>query len=130
MKNFRQNRRRFRNNTFDRGFKIHNNEQNFNSDIGNISDIKKRNFSRNNQNFSKLIQKYTDHAREALSIGDKISYENYMQHAEHFVRITDNATSKSNSLLESSDNLTDHSVKNLKNNSETKNNIQEEHEDI
>ena len=45
---------------------------------------------------SKLIQKYTDLAREALSSGDKILYENYLQHAEHFIRLTDNNPSSNN----------------------------------
>ena len=35
----------------------------------------------------KLIDKYNDMAREALSNGDKILSENYLQHADHFTRI-------------------------------------------
>ena len=42
---------------------------------------------RNNHNASKLIEKYNNLAREALSIGDKIMSENYFQHADHFSRI-------------------------------------------
>ena len=42
---------------------------------------------RNNHNASKLIQKYSNLAREALSGGDKILSENYFQHADHFTRI-------------------------------------------
>ena len=42
---------------------------------------------RNNHNASKLIEKYNDLAREALSSGDKILSENYFQHADHFTRI-------------------------------------------
>tara|TARA_Y100001935_G_scaffold204744_1_gene173576 strand:+ start:156 stop:425 length:270 start_codon:yes stop_codon:yes gene_type:complete len=34
-----------------------------------------------------LIEKYNDLAREALSNGDKILSENYLQHADHFTRI-------------------------------------------
>ena len=41
----------------------------------------------NNQNASKLIEKYNNLAREALSNGDKILSESYFQHADHFVRI-------------------------------------------
>ena len=44
-------------------------------------------FSRNNHNASKLIEKYNNLAREALSSGDKILSENYFQHADHFTRI-------------------------------------------
>ena len=50
---------------------------------------------RNNFNSPKLIQKYSDLAREALSSGDKILYENYMQHAEHFIRISENFSNNS-----------------------------------
>ena len=42
---------------------------------------------RNNHNASKLIEKYNNLAREALSSGDKILSENYFQHADHFTRI-------------------------------------------
>ena len=72
--------------------KINNNDQSFNSNLGNISDFKKKNYNRNNFNASKLIQKYSDLAREALSSGDKILYESYMQQVEHFVRISENFT--------------------------------------
>ena len=48
---------------------------------------KRRNPGRNNQNAGKLIEKYTELAREALSNGDKILSENYLQHADHFSRI-------------------------------------------
>tara|TARA_Y100000591_G_C21420691_1_gene492018 strand:+ start:158 stop:430 length:273 start_codon:yes stop_codon:yes gene_type:complete len=34
-----------------------------------------------------LIEKYNDLAREALSNGDKILSENYLQHADHFTRV-------------------------------------------
>ena len=40
-----------------------------------------------NINASKLIEKYTELAKEALSNGDKILSENYYQHADHFTRI-------------------------------------------
>ena len=42
---------------------------------------------RNNHNASKLIEKYNDLAREALSSEDRILSENYFQHADHFTRI-------------------------------------------
>ncbi len=95
MRNFKNNRRRFKNN-FDRNLKINSSDQNLNSPLGNVSDLRKKSFSRNNFNSSKLIQKYTDLAREALSSGDKILYENYLQHAEHFIRLTDNNPSSNN----------------------------------
>ena len=75
MRNFRNNKRRFRSNSFDRNLKAHSRDQNLGSSFSNVSEIKKRNFSRNNFNSTKLIQKYSELAREALSGGDKILYE-------------------------------------------------------
>ena len=40
-----------------------------------------------NGNASKLHEKYKKLAAEALSIGDKILAESYLQHADHFVRM-------------------------------------------
>ena len=115
MRNFKNNRRRFRSNSYERNLKINSSDQNFNSSLGNISDFRKKNFSRNNFNSSKLIQKYMDLAREALSGGDKILYENYLQHADHYSRrlaeLNDRNRDSSNS--EKSNNLSDTSNKNL-----------------
>jgi len=110
MKNFRNNRRRFRNNSFDRNLKINSKDQNINSTIGNISDFRTKKFSRNNFNSSKLIQKYSELAREALSVGDKILYENYLQHAEHFIRISENYSTNKENL---SENVKELDIKNI-----------------
>ena len=57
------------------------------SDISNVSNIVRKNTARNNHNASKLVEKYSSLAREALSNGDKILSENYYQYAEHFIRV-------------------------------------------
>tara|TARA_Y100000591_G_scaffold323479_1_gene341354 strand:- start:888 stop:1289 length:402 start_codon:yes stop_codon:yes gene_type:complete len=57
------------------------------NDFSSNSDFKHRNPGRNNQNAAKLVEKYNNLAREALSSGDKILSENYLQHADHFSRI-------------------------------------------
>ena len=49
--------------------------------------FKRKSPGRNNHNAPKLIEKYNDLAREALSNGDKILSENYLQHADHFTRV-------------------------------------------
>ncbi len=88
MRTFRNNnkRGRFRNN--DRSYKRNNGEINkFSSDFSQNSNFKRRVPGKNNHNASKLIEKYNDLAREALSNGDKILSENYYQHADHFTRI-------------------------------------------
>ena len=113
MKNFKNNRRRFRSNSFDRGLKIKSNDQNLTSNLGNISDFKRKNYSRNNFNSSKLIQKYSDLAREALSNGDKILYESYLQYAEHFIRQSHNTTENGNSTNKFNEKVSDLSLKKI-----------------
>ena len=39
------------------------------------------------QSAEKLLERYKVLAKEALSIGDKILSENYLQHVDHFTRI-------------------------------------------
>ena len=86
MRPFRNNnkRSRYRNNG-DRNFKRNGENQSFASN----ANFQRKSPGRNNQNASKLIEKYSDLAREALSNGDKILSENYFQHADHFMRIQD-----------------------------------------
>ena len=90
MKNFKNNyrRNRYRNNG-SRSFHKNDNDQKLNSDFSNNSNFRRRNPGRNNQNASKLVEKYTSLAREALSNDDKILSENYFQYAEHFIRTLD-----------------------------------------
>ena len=71
----------------DRSFKSNGERQKFNSNFSNNENFKRKLPGRNNHNASKLIEKYNDLAREALSNGDKILSENYLQHADHFTRI-------------------------------------------
>jgi hypothetical protein len=88
MNNFKNNNRRSRfkpNN--DRGFRRNGNGHKPNGEFSNGSSFKRRHPGKNNQNAAKLIDKYNDLAREALSNGDKILSENYLQHSEHFSRI-------------------------------------------
>ena len=88
MKNFKNNyrRNRYRNNG-DRSYIKNGVDQKLNSDYSSNSNFRRRNPGRNNQNASKLVEKYVTLAREALSNNDKILSESYFQHAEHFIRI-------------------------------------------
>ena len=80
-------RNRFRSNG-DRNYKKRNGESNkFNSEYTSNTNFQRKAPGRNNHNASKLVDKYNDLAREALSKGDKILSENYFQHADHFSRI-------------------------------------------
>ena len=49
--------------------------------------LSRNNVSRNPHNLERIIEKYKNLAKEALSTGDKILYENYLQHSDHFSRI-------------------------------------------
>ena len=84
MRPFRNNnkRSRYRSNG-ERNFKRNGENQSFTNSVS----FQRKSPGRNNQNAPKLIEKYTDLAREALSNGDKILSENYFQHADHFIRI-------------------------------------------
>ncbi len=88
MNNYKNNyRRRYKSNN-DRNYRKRNgNGHKINGEYSNNLEFKRKNPGRNNQNASKLIDKYNDLAREALSNGDKILSENYLQHADHFSRI-------------------------------------------
>ena len=86
MRSFRNNnnkRSRFRSNG-DRNFKRNGENQTFSVN----SNFQRKSPGKNNHNAPKLIEKYNDLAREALSNGDKILSENYFQHADHFLRIS------------------------------------------
>ena len=52
--------------------------------------FQRRSFSRNGLNAEKLLEKYNDLAKEALSSGDRILSESYYQHADHFLRVIEN----------------------------------------
>ena len=71
----------------ERSFKSNGERQKFNSNFSNNENFKRKLPGRYNHNAPKLIEKYNDLAREALSNGDKILSENYLQHADHFTRI-------------------------------------------
>tara|TARA_B100000003_G_scaffold150628_1_gene135905 strand:- start:628 stop:1008 length:381 start_codon:yes stop_codon:yes gene_type:complete len=71
----------------DRGFKSNGDRSKFNSTFPNTENFQRKSPGRNNHNAPKLIEKYNNLAREALSAGDKILSENYFQHADHFTRI-------------------------------------------
>ena len=89
MVTFRNNNNNKRN-TFrrnNRTFKSNSDNTKFASNFSNNDNFKRKSPGRNNHNAPKLIEKYNDLAREALSNGDKILSENYLQHADHFTRI-------------------------------------------
>ena len=102
----------------DRSFKSNGERNKFNSSFSTNETFQRKSPGRNNHNASKLIEKYNNLAREALSTGDKILSENYFQRADHFTRVlsekeiqrkTYNKSSleETNSSERKSDNLND-----------------------
>ena len=114
MVTFRNNNRRnnFRRN--DRSFKSNGDRNKFNT-FANNDNFQRKSPGRNNHNAPKLIEKYNNLAREALSSGDKILSENYFQHADHFTRILselDNQKKKRFNENHSSKSITEEKVDN------------------
>ena len=114
---FRRNNRNFKSNT---------DNSKFSSNFSNNDNFKRKVPGRNNHNAPKLVEKYNDLAREALSNGDKILSENYLQHADHFTRVLneresyrkekfseDSSEKTSNVIIKNVENTDENSVKNL-----------------
>ena len=55
----------------------------------------KNNF-RNSLSVEKLFEKYNSLAKEAISSGDKTLAENYLQHADHFMRVIEDKNKNRN----------------------------------
>ena len=108
----------FRRNT--RNFKSNGDTSKFGSNFSNNDNFKRKSPGRNNHNAPKLIEKYNDLAREALSNGDKILSENYMQHADHFTRILNERESlrREKFLDNNSENNSEVADENLENSSQ------------
>ncbi len=72
----------------ERNFKSNGDRSKFTPNFSNGDNFQRKIPNRNNHNAPKLIEKYNNLAREALSSGDKILSENYFQHADHFTRVS------------------------------------------
>ena len=120
MVTFRNNNNHNRRNNFrrnDRNYKSNSERQKFNPNFTNNDNFIRKAPGRNNHNASKLIEKYNDLAREALSNGDKILSENYLQHADHFTRVLNERESfRRDKFIESrSESNSDINVENVEN---------------
>ena len=103
MVTFRNNNRRNNFRRSDRNFKTNGDRSKFNNNFSNNENFQRKIPGRNNHNAPKLIEKYNNLAREALSGGDKILSENYFQHADHFTRIlNDQENIRKNKMSDSS----------------------------
>tara|TARA_B100001057_G_scaffold481630_1_gene555875 strand:+ start:208 stop:591 length:384 start_codon:yes stop_codon:yes gene_type:complete len=124
MVTFRNNNSRrnsFRRN--DRNFKSNGDRSKFVNNFSKNENFQRKLPGRNNHNASKLIEKYNNLAREALSSGDKILSENYFQHADHFTRISNEQdVQKKNTLTNKNE---ENSLKDVISTNEEKNNLEE-----
>ena len=81
------------------------------------SNIQRKSHRSNNQNASRLIEKYNNLAREASSAGDKILSESYYQFSDHYIRVLNERErnqNTSNNLKEKSLNGSSDEIKDAK----------------
>ena len=62
------------------------------------NDGQMRNNFRPQLSAEKLFEKYSSLAKEAMSSGDKTLYENYLQHADHFIRVIEDKNRNRNQI--------------------------------
>ena len=100
---FQRKRRKFRHHSNGRGRSSHENGyMQVRPRSNSFPSIQTRNNFRQTQSPEKLFEKYNDLAKEAMSSGDKTLVENYLQHADHFVRIIED---KNKNRDQSQDNI-------------------------
>ena len=96
-------RNRFRSN--DKGFRRNGSQDLRTSGINSASqNFQRRSFNNNGLKAEKLLEKYNNLAKEALSNGDNILSESYYQHADHFLRVIENRNSTQNNSRSHLDN--------------------------
>ena len=106
-----------------RRFRRHSNSRNHGSrDNGSLqtrlrpnpfSNDPARNNFRPSLSAEKLFDKYSSLAKEAMASGDKLLSENYLQHAEHFMRIIEDKNRNQNQSKVSLVDIPDKNNKNL-----------------
>ena len=98
-----RNPRRFRRRSNGRNHMSHNNSQN-RMRTNPFSNGQPRGNFRSQMSAEKSFEKYTSLAKEAMSSGDKTLSENYLQHADHFLRIIED---KNKNRINPRDNIAD-----------------------
>ena len=87
----------FRRRSNGRGFRRQNNDNEGRRLIsGAFSNARGKNHFKPHQSVEKLLERYKLLAKEALSSGDKVLSENYLQHVDHFERIISHKNSNQN----------------------------------
>ena len=94
---FQRKPRKFRRRQNDRaGFSHSNGSAHVRSRSHSFSNGQARNKFRPTLSAEKLFEKYKDLAKEAMSSGDNTLSENYLQHADHFMRIIEDKNRSQN----------------------------------
>ena len=93
--------RRFRRRSNGRNHMSHNNSQN-RMRTNPFSNGQQRGNFRSQMSAEKSFEKYTSLAKEAMSAGDKTLSENYLQHADHFMRIIEDKNKNKNQIKNNS----------------------------
>ncbi len=87
----------FRRRSNGRGFRRQNNDNEGRRLIsGAFSNARDKNNFKPHQSVERLLERYKLLAKEALSSGDRVLSENYLQHADHFERIISHKNSNQN----------------------------------
>ena len=97
---FQRKPRRFRHRVNGRNNMSHNNSQH-RIRTNQFSNGQPRNSFRPSLSAEKSFEKYTSLAKEAMSSGDKTLSENYLQHADHFMRIIEDKNKNRNHAKDS-----------------------------
>ena len=136
MVTFRNNNGR-RNNfrRSDRNFKSNVERNKYSNNFSNTENFQRKVPGRNNHNAPKLIEKYNNLAREALSSGDKILSENYFQHADHFTRILNEKEIQKKTFYKDnnsvkSDDLNENKEKDIESPTEKKGDLGDTHSEV
>jgi len=136
MVTFRNNNGR-RNNfrRSDRNFKSNVERNKYSNNFSNNENFQRKVPGRNNHNAPKLIEKYNNLAREALSSGDKILSENYFQHADHFTRVLNEKEIQKKTFYKDnnsvkSDDLNENKEKDIESPTEKKDDLGDTHSEV
>jgi len=136
MVTFRNNNGR-RNNfrRSDRNFKSNVERNKYSNNFSNTENFQRKVPGRNNHNAPKLIEKYNNLAREALSSGDKILSENYFQHADHFTRVLNEKEIQKKTFYKDnnsfkSDDLNENKEKDIESPTEKKDDLGDTHSEV
>ena len=119
-----QRKRRFRRRVNGRSNMSHSNSSN-RMRPNSFTNGQSRNNFRQSLSAEKLFEKYSLLAKEAMTSGDKTLSENYLQHADHFIRVIEDRN-RNRSQIQDQSNIVKKQTENTKEFSSAENNNQAE----